>query len=453
MQKWPRQDFFISVTTTKKMSLICSGYQTYLGSAEWKIQYWDKGNVYKVSTCVRHPWHCLKHVQHKPEQKVGGAQPLGKHIMATVAKYMSERDLTALALTCREFRGLSQRALLKNVYLNLNTPCVIHQLMTTLNDQMLLGQFHIGLETFVKNIHLTLADGILDPLVPKGVFYHLANVFPHLTSLKSFTMSSHIWNPSDWMCDFANILAPALPRGLERVVFYAVDVSQANSSAMWTDLIICQDGVIAQRPSEVCLMMTMPESDELWVTWFAHMSNVPCITFVTGFELWEEMSAEQTLPVWTSQSSKELCRVEIWSCVEHVQFTQDFHLGRVWVEQTDPPSRVKYSMVRGLSGHWSLQDEGEVMWSGPHAELLKCICYWSKQTDLLLSHVLQLFTWFIPLSAWNDILTVGLSLSIRFINDRLQEVGHFSLNAEADRVRNAFNIQGWTLSRAHTFWW
>ena len=91
----------------------------------------------------------------------------------------------------------------------------------------------------------------------------MANVLPHLASLKSFTMSSLIWNPNEWMGNFTNILPPGLPRGFKQVVFYAVDVSPPILSAMWTDFIVCQQGMIAQRPSEVCLTMTMPEIDAL----------------------------------------------------------------------------------------------------------------------------------------------------------------------------------------------
>ena len=110
----------------------------------------------------------------------------------------------------------------------------------------------------------------------------------------------------------------------------------------------------------------MPESDPLWIKWFARLVNVPMVTFITPFQMWQEMPTQQTVAVWTSKSSPHLRRIECWTGAQHVEFTQDSHVRQVWVNGDRITwQRMKYALIKDDLGIWTLLDEETIMRSGP----------------------------------------------------------------------------------------
>lgn len=119
------------------------------------------------------------------------------------------------------------------------------------------------------------------------------------------------------------------------------------------------------------MLLTRPECDEGWITWFAALVNVPMVVFVAGYNLWDEMSPLETVRVWTSCAQPELQRVEFWGSARHVHYRDNGLVRAVWPW---PRSTVQFAMVKTKVGQWAMLERGARMHSGPHAKMESCMC-------------------------------------------------------------------------------
>ena len=113
-----------------------------------------------------------------------------------------------------------------------------------------------------------------------------------------------------------------------------------------------------------------------WVTWFSKLPrHITLVTYVTKYRGWNTPLQAAVVFIWLKDAPVTLKRVEFWLHVDHVQFTEDHHLGRVWAGKADVKPRVRYAFGRNETDTWSMLAEGPMM-SGPDAELIHCLCWW-----------------------------------------------------------------------------
>ena len=97
------------------------------------------------------------------------------------------------------------------------------------------------------------------------------------------------------------------------------------------------------------------------------------MTYVTKYGGWTRPQQAAVVFIWLANAPITLKRVEFWLHVDHVQFTEDHHLGRVWAGKTGVKPRVRYAFGRNEMDQWRMLAEGQ-MASGPDAELIPCLC-------------------------------------------------------------------------------
>jgi hypothetical protein len=113
--------------------------------------------------------------------------------------------------------------------------------------------------------------------------------------------------------------------------------------------------------------------------WWALLpKTITLVTFVTVYSLFPAGNACSIVYSWLHNAPKSLRRVEFWSNVKHVQFTDNTHLGRVWIEKKGDAMdaktlRARYAFRRSVDNAWEMLKEGQ-MQSGPHVEIITCLC-------------------------------------------------------------------------------
>jgi hypothetical protein len=95
-----------------------------------------------------------------------------------------------------------------------------------------------------------------------------------------------------------------------------------------------------------------PENDTLWISRLSGLVNVSMITVIGECDLWLEMLALQTVRIWTSQASKQLCRMEFWSTVLEVELTEEGDILQVWMDSPNQLFRRFLKMRWGFGISW-----------------------------------------------------------------------------------------------------
>jgi hypothetical protein len=98
--------------------------------------------------------------------------------------------------------------------------------------------------------------------------------------------------------------------------------------------------------------LTAPESDDLWIKWFACLKNVPMVTFIYPVELWLEMPVEQTVWVWTEFAHPDLRHIKFWSMIFDIRLTREDMVARVWVKRdvNKKNKRIQFSLTKDQMG-------------------------------------------------------------------------------------------------------
>ena len=103
--------------------------------------------------------------------------------------------------------------------------------------------------------------------------------------------------------------------------------------------------------------MNDPTYDDRLADWFSGMFNIPTLVIVTGMALWTHQPPLTTIRRWTTLAPPTLQRLEIWSPITQVQFTEGHHLGRIWTKG----ERFKYVFVKDDQNVWGLEDQASML--------------------------------------------------------------------------------------------
>jgi len=126
-------------------------------------------------------------------------------------------------------------------------------------------------------------------------------------------------------------------------------------------------------------LITFPTNNDEWIKWFSTLPNcINLVTFVTRNRMFSSQWAARILLRWVSRAPITLQRVEFWTDVCHVQFTDNFHLGRVWKGKmkaggNDGMEKTRFACGRGDGGKWELVQGGYEA-SNPDVEINTCSC-------------------------------------------------------------------------------
>jgi hypothetical protein len=105
-------------------------------------------------------------------------------------------------------------------------------------------------------------------------------------------------------------------------------------------------------------------------------NSITLVTFVTRNRMFASKWAAGILLRWLSKAPQTLQRVEFWTDVAHIQFTDDFHLGRVWKGKAKAGGNMnetRFACGRGPEGKWELV-EGGYEASSSDVEINTCSC-------------------------------------------------------------------------------
>jgi hypothetical protein len=143
-------------------------------------------------------------------------------ILQEVIWHTQSSALCKLALVCRALREPCQRTLLKTVHLCRKDGPGGSQMMVMLINQIGPGQYNIGLERFVQNIHFNIRfwDGDM-----KEMWSMLTGLLPHLTGLRSMTLASWCCFTSRMLRMFGMNAKGMFPKGFQRLMIHTVGVS------------------------------------------------------------------------------------------------------------------------------------------------------------------------------------------------------------------------------------
>lgn len=290
-------------------------------------------------------------------------------VVAEITKHTRRIDLVALAAVCRTYRDVAQRALFRNITFDTVSQQVLIQFVRVIKGAVTSKERRKFLAGFVRNVHFGCPDQ--DTVTCASMMTYFSTIIPRLTHLKSICMSSHYWNSWDTLVKFQSDVTPKLPAGFEQVIFYVGGHGKAQFFK--ADMLSFQNGrqgMLFEDP----MQLTCLDHSARWQEWFSNMSNVSVITIVTAIELWVQMPALETIRQWACRAPDQLQKIEFWSHVEHVQFTDDHHLGRVWVQADKKSQRVMYAFAKDANGMWDLLVADSLMESAPNISLEMCFC-------------------------------------------------------------------------------